>query len=147
MDLIKVYNTNNIPEIAVLKSRLEAAGLHPFVQNYEHAQMAHFDILALGGMNVLMPENEVEAALELIHDNSGEFIDTDMFDDYNPPWAQKEPYKAKLWPIISLLVFALLIVILTSADAMVFLIIPIALLLFHAQRSATKIQNEKDKHS
>ena len=143
--LVKVYNTNNIPEISVLKSRLEAAGLHPFVQNFEHAQMAHIDILALGGMNILIPEEEAEEAMALIHSSEGNFLDTDIFDDYDAPWAEKEPYKANIHAVIILVAIAFAIIIFTNADGVSLIFLVSAAILYHAQTKATRIQARKDK--
>jgi len=147
LDLVKIYNTNNIPEAAVLKSRMEAAGLHPFIQNFEHAQMAHIDILALGGMNVLVPESEVEEATAIIRDQGeGEFVDTDVFDeDYNPPWSRKGPFKAKLWPIITCIILAAIVVIFTRVYFIAGVILLFGAFLFHAQNKVTRLQSRPDK--
>jgi len=75
VDLIPVYRTTHLTEAAVMKSKLEADGLHPFVKNYEHAQMSQIDILALGGMTIMVPENEAERAHEILTDQSEEFIE------------------------------------------------------------------------
>lgn len=145
MDLVPVYNSTHLTEIAVIKSKLEAGGIYLFVQNYEHAQMAHIDILALGGMNILVPEDQVELARQIIEDDSDEFIDTDIFDNYEPPIALRNPtpYKASIWPVALMIAAAVAIIIFSSADVVAVLILALAGLLFHAQRSATQIQNKK----
>lgn len=145
MELVPVYNSTHLTEIAVIKSKLEAGNIDLFVQNYEHAQMAHIDILALGGMNILVPESQVEDALEIINE-PGEFIDTDIFDDYNPPWHDKPPYQAKLWPVATILGLALLIIIFTDIDALAILMIVFAAFLFHAQNKAADIQSRKERN-
>lgn len=144
VSLIKIYNTTHVTEIAVLKSKLEAAGLHPFVQNYEHAQIAHIDILALGGMNILIPEDEAKEALAILKDQTMEFEDTDVFDDYDPPDSYKNqtPYKASRLPIVLMLIAAVLIIIFTPLDVLSIFLVGFAALLFHAQNLATKQQKE-----
>ncbi len=144
MDLLPVYNSTHLTEIAVMKSKLEAGGIDLFVQNYEHAQMAQVDILALGGMNILVPENQVEEALAIIHE-PGEFLDTDIFDDYNPPWQDVAPYRASLWAVAVPVMAALLIIVFTSKDILAIPLIAFAGFLLHAQRKATDIQARKDK--
>ncbi len=145
VELVPVYNSTHLTEIAVIKSKLEAGNIDLFVQNYEHAQMAHIDILALGGMNILVPESQVEEALAIINE-PGEFLDTDIFDDYNPPWQDVPPYKASLWPIVSIFMVALFMVIFTDKDILAIPLIGFALFLYHAQTKASDIQARKDRH-
>jgi len=144
LGLVPVYNSTHLTEIAVIKSKLEAGGIELFVQNHQHAQMAHIDILALGGMNVLVPEEQVEEARAII-DESGDFVDTDMFEDYNPPWHKKPPYKANIWPVVICLILALFIIVFTRFDVFSIFLIVFAVFLFHAQEKATKLQIEKGK--
>lgn len=142
MGLVAVYKSTHLTEIAVMKSKLEAAGLHPFVQNHEHAQMAHIDILALGGMRILMPQEEAAEALAILKDQTFEFEDSDVFDDYDPPDSYKNqtPYRASLTPVMGLIAAALLIIIFTPLDVLAVFLVGFALLLFHAQRLATRLQ-------
>lgn len=129
-----------------MKSKLEAAGLHPFVQNYDHAQIAHIDILALGGMNILIPKDEAEEALAILKDQTVEFEDTDVFENYDPPESYKNqvPYKASRLPVIIMLVAAVALIVFTSLDVLSFFLIGFAWMLFHAQNLAMK-QKTKQK--
>lgn len=145
MALIKVYNSTHLSEIAVIKSKLEAAGLHPLVQNHEHSQMMHVVTLALGGMNILVPADEVEDAFDLIMDDTNTFIDSDIFDDYEPPkkLQNQKPYRASLVPVVVLLLIALAIIIFTNVNFLGIIVAVFALFLFHAQIQATALMRKR----
>jgi len=147
LDLVTIYNCSDLGEATILKSKLEAAGLHPFIQNYEHAQVNVLHLLALGGLNIMVPQSEAEFAIEVISDRTEIFEDTDVFENYEPPksYQNKKPYRARLLPVILLIVSAILIVIFTRFDVLSFFLVGFALILFHAQNLALKKQEEKQK--
>jgi hypothetical protein len=59
MSLATVFTSLNPMEAQLIRSRLEAAGLHPEVDN-------EISALATGGVFVKVPEGEATAARELI---------------------------------------------------------------------------------
>lgn len=147
MAMVKIYNSTNLSEIAVIKSKLEAAGLHPFVQNHEHAQMMHVVTLALGGINILVPDYEADDALELILDKTDTFIDSDVFDDYEPPekLRNQKPYQASLAPVVILMLSGLAIIVFTNVDFLGVIFAAFGLFIFHAQNRAMKFNQKKPK--
>lgn len=149
MDLIAIYKCSDLVEATILKSKLEAAGLHPFIQNYEHAQINVLHLLALGGLNIMVPQSEAEYATEIIADKTAIFEDTDVFENYEPPksYQNKKPYRASIVPIIILIVIAIFIIIFTRFDVVSFFVLGFALILFHAQNLALKKQEKKRKES
>jgi hypothetical protein len=66
MNLITVYRTFSIAEAQVVRSRLDAAGLHPEIANEVAAVSIDGYTQAAGGVQVQMPEEEAQAARELI---------------------------------------------------------------------------------
>lgn len=148
LDLVAIYKCSDIGEATILKSKLEAAGLHPFMQNYEHAQVNVLHLLALGGLNIMVPKNEAEFAMEVILDRTEIFEDTDIFENYEPPksYQNKKPYRASLLPVVLLILLAIFIVIFTRLDVLSFFILGFALMLFNAQNLASKKQKEKEPH-
>jgi hypothetical protein len=68
MNLVTVYQTFSIGEAQVVRSRLEAAGLHPEVANEIAAVSIDGYTQAAGGVKVQVPDDEAEGARELISD-------------------------------------------------------------------------------
>lgn len=68
MELVTVFTAFNPAEAQLIRSRLEAAGLHAFVAGELAALSMDGYALAVGGIRVQVPEAEAEAALELIRD-------------------------------------------------------------------------------
>ena len=68
MQLVTVFTAFNSAEAQLIRSRLEAAGLHAFVADELSALSIDGYALAAGGIKVQVPDVEVEAALELIRD-------------------------------------------------------------------------------
>ncbi len=60
MVIFKKYN--NISEALVVFSALEAAEFHPSWHNYHHAHIAYMQMLAFGGLIILLPASEVQDA-------------------------------------------------------------------------------------
>ena len=68
MNLVTVYSTFSIAEAEVVRSRLDAAALHPEVANAIAAVSIDGYTQATGGVQVRVPEDEVESARMLIED-------------------------------------------------------------------------------
>ncbi len=68
MQLVTVFTAFNSAEAQLIRSRLEAAGLHAFVADELSALSIEGYALAAGGIKVQVPDVEAEAALELIRD-------------------------------------------------------------------------------
>jgi hypothetical protein len=66
MNLITVYQTFSIGEAQVVRSRLEAAGMHPEIANEIAAVSIDGYTQAAGGVLVQVPEAQAEAALQLL---------------------------------------------------------------------------------
>lgn len=66
MELITVFNTFQPYEAHLLRSRLEAAGFHPEIFNELAALSIEGYSLATGGIQVKVPEPEVEEVRELL---------------------------------------------------------------------------------
>ena len=59
---------NNLPEACVIFSVLEAGGFHPSFQNYHHAHIAALQLLAFGGIILIIPEQELVSAKKFLTD-------------------------------------------------------------------------------
>ena len=68
MPLVTVFTALNPMDAQVIRSRLEAAELHPEVANELPALTMAGHALAAGGILVQVPEEEAETARELIAD-------------------------------------------------------------------------------
>jgi hypothetical protein len=68
MSLATVFTALNPMDAQLIRSRLEAAGLHPEVDNELPALTMGGHALAAGGILVKVPDDEVAAARELIDD-------------------------------------------------------------------------------
>ncbi len=69
MNLVTVYRTFSLAEAQVVRSRLEAAELHPVVTNEIAAVSIDGYSQAAGGVLVQVTEDEAVAARELIEDS------------------------------------------------------------------------------
>jgi hypothetical protein len=67
MTTVTVYRTFNIADAQLVRSRLEAAEFHPELANELAAVSIDGYTQATGGVQVRVPEDEAEAALELIN--------------------------------------------------------------------------------
>lgn len=71
MKLVTVYQAFSAADAQIIRSRLDASGLHAVVQH----ELAAFSMdgysQATGGILVQVPESEVEAARELIESAQG----------------------------------------------------------------------------
>ncbi len=68
MNLVTVFKTFNPAEAQVQRSRLEAAGLEACVKNELSSIMIEGYTMAAGGVQVQVPEDQVEAARGLLSD-------------------------------------------------------------------------------
>jgi len=68
MSLATVFTALNPMDAQLIRSRLEAAGLHPEVTNEQPALTLGGNALGGGGILVQVPEDEAAAAHELIED-------------------------------------------------------------------------------
>jgi hypothetical protein len=66
MELVTVSRAFHPPEAQVVRSRLEAAGFHPFVKHELSALSMEGYSMAAGGILVQVPENEAEEARALL---------------------------------------------------------------------------------
>jgi len=66
MKLAVVYTGLNPAETQLVRSRLEAAGFHPFIPNENSALGTEGYSLAVGGIRVQVPEDELAAAKEFL---------------------------------------------------------------------------------
>lgn len=62
MALILAHRTNRPADLWVVYSRLQAGGFHPFIHNLEHGTIASAYLLALGGYDIWLPEEEISEA-------------------------------------------------------------------------------------
>ncbi len=67
--MVTVYRTFNIAEAQVVRSRLEAAELHPEVINEIASVSIDGYTQATGGVQVQVPDEEAEAARLLINES------------------------------------------------------------------------------
>ena len=66
MKLVVVFTGFNPAETQLVRSRLEAAGFHPFIPNENSALGTEGYSLAVGGIRVQVPEDELAAAKEFL---------------------------------------------------------------------------------
>lgn len=62
MKLVTIYNSVNLGDAEVIRSRLEVAGFHPVVQN----ELSALPSMIEGGARVQVPEDEAEDAKALL---------------------------------------------------------------------------------
>jgi len=67
MKLVTVLTAFNPAEAQLARSRLEAAGFHPFVAHEDAALSMDGYALAVGGILVQVPDDEVADAKELLN--------------------------------------------------------------------------------
>ncbi|MBI1177423.1 hypothetical protein GC207_08280 [bacterium] len=66
MKLVTIFTTFNPAEAQVQRSRLEAAGMNAIVKNELSAMVIDGYTMAAGGIQVQVPEDQVESARELL---------------------------------------------------------------------------------
>ena len=66
MSPVTIFNAFNPAEAQLVRSRLEAAGFHPFVADELSALSIDGYALAAGGIRVQVPENEADDAREFL---------------------------------------------------------------------------------
>jgi hypothetical protein len=66
MEPVVVFNTFNVAEAEIIKSMLEAAGLHAEVTQATSALTTEGYSMATGGIRVVVPPSEAEEARALI---------------------------------------------------------------------------------
>ena len=66
MNPVTIFNAFNPAEAQLVRSRLEAAGFHPFVADELSALSIDGYALAAGGIRVQVPENEANNAREFL---------------------------------------------------------------------------------
>ncbi len=59
---------NNLPTACVDFSTLEAGGFHPSFNNYYHAHISALQLIAYGGIIIIIPEQEYHKALAFLKD-------------------------------------------------------------------------------
>lgn len=70
MQLITISNQFNGAEAQLMRSRLEAAGFHPFLKNEIAGTMFEGYIMGAGGIEVQVPETEAVEAREFLESKS-----------------------------------------------------------------------------
>ena len=71
MELVTITKQFNSADAQLVRSRLEAAGFHPFVADELSALSVEGYSLAAGGIRVQVPETEAEEARQFL-ENSGD---------------------------------------------------------------------------
>jgi Putative prokaryotic signal transducing protein len=71
MSPVTIYKAFNPAEAQLVRSRLEAAGFHPFVADELSALSIDGYALAAGGIRVQVPENEAADAREFLETPTG----------------------------------------------------------------------------
>jgi hypothetical protein len=66
MNQVTIANVLNPAEAGLICSRLEAAGFHPFMPDENTAFNMEGYSLAIGGIRIQVPENEVQNAREFL---------------------------------------------------------------------------------
>lgn len=69
MELVTVFTAFNPAEAQLIRSRLEAAGLHVFVAGELAALSIDGYALGVGGIRVQVPDVDAAAALALVRDD------------------------------------------------------------------------------
>lgn len=64
--LVAHYYERN--EALIVLGALHAAGVLAFLQNHGHNSVAPFNVLALGGFRLMVPEEELPAALAVVEE-------------------------------------------------------------------------------
>ena len=66
MRMVTIYTGFNPAEAQLVRSRLEAAGFNPFIPNENSALGTEGYAMAVGGIRVQVPEDQVEDAKEFL---------------------------------------------------------------------------------
>jgi hypothetical protein len=66
MELVTISTAFNPADAQLTRSRLEAAGFHPFIRNEIAGMVFEGYVLGVGGIQVQVPETEVEDAREFL---------------------------------------------------------------------------------
>ncbi len=66
MELVTISTQFNPAEAQLVRSRLDAAGFHPFVKNEIAGMVFEGYTMGVGGIQVQVPEDEVEEAREFL---------------------------------------------------------------------------------
>lgn len=69
MDIVTIYRAFNLADAELVRSRLEAAGFHPFVAD-EMAASNYPVIVAGGGVRVQVPDTEAAEAQTFLNDST-----------------------------------------------------------------------------
>lgn len=62
MGLVIFRRFNDVGQAGIVFSALESGGFHPSWNNYHHANLSNIEMIAFGGMIILLPETEVDDA-------------------------------------------------------------------------------------
>jgi len=66
MSLTCIHVSYSLPEAQIVASRLRAAGFEPLIQGGHHASVSPHYLVALGGIQILVPAQEAAPATELV---------------------------------------------------------------------------------
>ena len=112
MGLVIFKRFNDVGQATIAFSALESAGFHPSWNNFHHAQMANIEMIAFGGMIILLPDTEVpDAKIWLENLQNRPLMDGDEI-----------PEKKKgLWYMITSRPLLLLVLWLVQMNAIMFL--------------------------
>jgi hypothetical protein len=72
MKLVTIFTAFNVVEADLIRTRLEAADFHAFLQNDNSALATGGYSVAVGGIHVQVPEDEAQDARELLDSKSPE---------------------------------------------------------------------------
>ena len=72
MNLVTIFTGFNPADAQLVRSRLEAAGFDPFIPNENSALGTEGYAMAVGGIRVQVPEDQVEEAKEFLNAPSTE---------------------------------------------------------------------------
>jgi hypothetical protein len=70
MQLVTVSTAFNPADAQLTRSRLEAAGFHPFVKNEIAGMVFEGYVMGVGGIEVQVPEDEVAEAREFLESST-----------------------------------------------------------------------------
>lgn len=70
MELVTVSTAFNPADAQLTRSRLEAAGFHPFVKNEIAGMVFEGYVMGVGGIQIQVPEDEVVEAKEFLESAS-----------------------------------------------------------------------------
>lgn len=66
MDLVTISTAFNPADAQLTRSRLEAAGFHPFIKNEIAGMVFEGYVMGVGGIQVQVPEDEVAEVKEFL---------------------------------------------------------------------------------